>query len=160
MGDFVTLAFYKGKSRVVDRVIQTVTRAPYSHVEMTLRSDPEEPAGVVRRGFSSSALDGGVRAKLINFGSGRWDFWTASIADHARLAMERKMQDLKGQPYGYTDLLAFVIPFWGNNRKQWFCSEVVSRVLALGFYGLPKAPVSPGALARWCDDRSSWRKDE
>ncbi len=68
----IYLAAYKGKTRFFDRFIQFWTNSKYSHCELVVN-------GVC---YSSSYLDGGVRAKSINYNdSAKWDLYVVEWAD-------------------------------------------------------------------------------
>lgn len=122
------LAFYKGPPadlahRIAHWCTCIFTLSRYSHVELVID-------GVC---YTSSARDGGVRAKRIDLESGHWDVVTlpADFRDEAKaLAWFRSHL---GQRYDWLGVFRFA-PFlrWLPHRpRQWFCSEAVAA--ALGF---------------------------
>lgn len=116
------LAFYRGRRTLVDRVICSVTRSEFSHVEFL----PDGPAG---RAISSSGRDGGVRWADIDFGSGRWDVVCVPWAPPA--ALER----IEGQIGARYDFPGLIGSQFLNLRRQsaarWFCSEICAYALGM-----------------------------
>ncbi|MEP4700759.1 MAG: hypothetical protein ABJZ79_06355 [Parasphingorhabdus sp.] len=136
----IALAFYKGRGRLLDRVIRWVTRSSFSHVEI-LRAVPTISGdGLEARAWSSSGRDGGVREKSISFKPGHWEFVTIPWAGPA--VIDRVIAEI-GNPYDYTGLLASqALNLRRHRRDQWFCSEICAHALELS------APqeLSPGGL--------------
>lgn len=122
------LAFYKGPAAglvpsIVHWATCVFTLSRYSHVELVID-------GVC---YSSSARDGGVRAKRIDLASGHWDVVAlpADFRDEAKaLAWFRTRL---GQHYDWAGVLRFVplLRWLPREPRQWFCSEAVAA--ALGF---------------------------
>jgi hypothetical protein len=137
----ITLAFYCGEGRFEDRLIRSITRSRYSHVEL-MAQPPRSLSDEVRLGWawSASYRDGGVRQKEITFAEGRWEFvslpWASGWAPR-RIWVESGC--------GY-DLLGLIGSQLFNlrlhRRHRWFCSELCAHALNLA------APheYSPGAL--------------
>ena len=161
------LAFYKGlrkenpNSRIGDRLICLVTGKPFSHCELVEFSRPV--VGLTTASMLSSSLrDGGVRAAWRVLDSDRWvvvefDGDSKPAIDYIRGRI--------GTPYGWFDLLSFLLPFSVSWSGSDFCSEVVAAAL-----GLDKPwHTSPGDLWDWAvqqpgarvvpDDelRNAWR---
>lgn len=117
------LAMYKGPAaRRWDRFchwwIRVWTRSPYSHAELVID-------GVC---YSSSPRDGGVRAKVIDLNSGRWDvFWIEG--DRARAL--GWFEAHKGDRYDWAGIVRFVLPFLPHRSRMWFCFEAVGAMLDL-----------------------------
>ncbi len=125
------LAFYKGARPgwhgVCNRLIRWWTRSPYSHVELVFSDGMSA---------SSSAEDGGVRLKKIDFDPANWDFvplsrgWSSAWSEQQCRGWFIRHQR---QKYDYRGLVRCVVPpaFNRDTPKKWFCSESV--VAAFGF---------------------------
>lgn len=125
------LAMYKGpasgfKNKVGRLIVCAFTFSRYSHCELVIEG----------YGYSSSFMDGGVRKKLINFGSGHWDLYDIDAsalqlrALGHDLMLERFAQEL-GKPYDWIGMLR-VSPLlrWLPRRDaERFCSEEVAYLL-------------------------------
>lgn len=128
------LALYKGPAptllrKIVHALICWRTGGPYSHVELVNGG----------WGYSASFLDGGVRAKAINFDSGHWDMVDVPGDEEAAI---RWFDAHKGQPYDWFGLFGWVLPWRVSYRKWWFCSEAVAEAM-----GLPRSwKISPNDL--------------
>ena len=127
----ITLAFYKGRGntvweRVQDCVIRFATGGRYSHVEFI--------AGAAKHGatamcLSSSARDGGVRAKWIMLRPESWDLVELNI--DAR-APDQFIRARIGAPYDYFGVvLSQVLALGRHDQSRWFCSEICAAALGL-----------------------------
>lgn len=119
----VQLAFYRGPAtKPWDRFrhwcVRAWTNSKWSHVELVID-------GICH---SSSPRDGGVRAKVIDLRSGKWDVIDIQ-ADTARALQWFKDHD--GQDYDWAGIARFVLPLLPHNDDQWFCFESVSAALGL-----------------------------
>lgn len=131
----VKVAFYRGKGDWKDKVIRWATKSPYSHVEVV---------GLDGRAYSSSARDGGVRIKEIDFGDGKWDLVECPWMDQShvdRIALQ------VGKKYDYTGLLlSQALNLSRHKRKRFFCSEIVAWAIGLG----QPQRMSPGGVYYLC----------
>lgn len=126
------IAFYKGRHRLFDRVVQFLTKGPYSHCELAIDGQC----------YSSSWRDGGVRRKTIDLASGNWDVHPIHLADedYVRAWFELHM----GDKYDVLGLFGFVLPWRTESRSRWFCSEACAEAL-----GLSRGwKISPNDLSR------------
>lgn len=132
------LAFYKGRRRILDRLIQWWTGSAYSHVELVLSG----PIAGVSECASSSMLDGGVRVKWIRLDADKWDVvelpGNVGDPDSARLWFFKHLN----RNYDLPGLLGFVVPF-RHHEKRWFCSEAVAESIGI----LEPHTYTPGELA-------------
>lgn len=109
------------------------TGSAYSHVELTIDGTS----------YSASARDGGVRGKVIDLSTGRWDVVQLPTDAMAEIDALEWFSEHMGQAYDYAGVARFVVPFLPQLSKQWFCSEAVAAAL-----GLPEpADWTPGMLA-------------
>lgn len=115
------VAFYRGRHRLFDVLVQFWQRCPFSHCELILHEVAD-----VAECASASWLDGGVRTKVIHLDPAHWDVidvWADPLAVANWLDMHR------GDKYDLLGLLGFVWrPIKGRGRK-WFCSEAVAAML-------------------------------
>lgn len=117
----ITIALYKGRSRLSSRLIAWWLRSPYSHCELVLRTVAD-----VSECASSSWMDGGVRIKHIRLEPAHWDFLTIEAdPDWVRAWFGAH----KGQPYDWLGLFGFVIRRIKGWRGAWWCSEACAAAL-------------------------------
>ena len=129
----VQIAMYKGRGLIGNAITRWWTGSQYSHVELVID-------GIC---YSASFMDGGVRAKVINLSSGKWDLIPADWIDADRaLEFFRKTKGAKYDWFGIFGAQMF------NRRRhmqsRYFCSEWLSAAA-----GLPNAEIySPYALMK------------
>ena len=130
------IAYYTGRRLLFDRLVQWWTGGPYSHCELVLN-------GVCH---SASLRDGGVRSKVIDLTTGRWD-----VLDLPQYDAGDEVDALQwfavhaGEGYDVAGLLGFVLPWRTQNRRRWFCSEAIAEALQI----TRSWEKSPNDLARW-----------
>ena len=121
----IELAFYKGRSRPFDRLIQWWTRGPYSHCEVATHRSASGAAWCI----SASYLDGGVRGKWIVLDLDRWDIVPVSSVDTA--VAHEWLAKHAGRKYDLAGLLGFVWRPQAGSRRRWFCSEACAAILGI-----------------------------
>lgn len=128
----VKLALRKNDTRLVSRAIQWWTNSIYSHCELVVN-------GV---SYSSSAMDGGVRGKVIQMDADKWDFVELPWADVGSVIDYFKLTD--DYKYGWGGLITSQL--FNLNRAEkdtQFCSQWCAAAV-----GLPNpASYSPASLA-------------
>ena len=119
------LALYKGPAqnwahKIAHWAVCTFTGSPYSHCELVIN-------GVC---WSASARDGGVRGKVIDLASGRWDVvdLPAQLSQADALAWFRAHDGLR---YDWAGVMRFALPFLPLCMVRWFCSEACGAALGL-----------------------------
>ena len=131
----VQLALRKNDTRIGARLIQLWTGSIYSHCELVVD-------GVC---YSSSVMDKGVRAKVIDLDPAKWDFIELPWADPKQIKDYFEQTD--GHTYGWLSLIKSQV--FNRNlsiEDSQFCSEWCANAL-----GLPNAvSLSPGMLAQSC----------
>jgi len=136
------LAFYKGRGTATDRLIRTVTRSQFSHVELVLG-----PAvlGQEARCLSASYRDGGVRFKIIRLTPGRWVLRDVGGWADPERAWNRAAVQI-GADYDLMGIaLTFALPLRREAHGKWFCSELCADAL-----DLPRPhTIAPGDLFDW-----------
>jgi hypothetical protein len=91
---------------------------PYSHAELVID-------GVC---YSSSVRDNGVRSKVIDLNSGKWDLVAIDAdADYAKAVFNTR----KGNKYDWTGAIRWGLPFLKQNPKKDYCFEIVAEMLNL-----------------------------
>lgn len=127
----ITLGFYKGREgsfihRMIGRVTRLATRGQYSHVEMFIGPVTYDSFAI---GYSSSALDGGVRWKNIFVKKGNWDL--VEVDASADLAVKFFSRHLQ-KKYDYAGiLLSHVFALNRHTKNRWFCSEICAAALGI-----------------------------
>lgn len=141
------IAFYHGRKSqndhalIGDRLICWVTGKPFSHCELVV-SLVALGSEVYSTMLSSSLRDGGVRGVSRKLVPGRW--LVVEFDGDSKPAIQY-IRGRIGTPYGWLDLLSFLLPFRVSWSGSDFCSEVVSAAL-----GLPEPwHTSPGDLYDW-----------
>ena len=132
----VQLALYKGEGDFLNRLIRWWTNSPYSHCELVVRGTC----------YSSSVRDGGVRAKVMELPSDKWDLFGLPLADDDAvtdwfIAHERDR-------YGWLDLLTGQLLGMQRDHRGVFCSEACAKALGLR----NSTRMSPQALLDACRD--------
>lgn len=122
----LSLALYKGPpSDLLHTIGHNATKlwtwSKYSHAELVID-------GVC---WSSSSRDGGVRRKLIDLTSGKWDVFdiTNNIVVISKVLLWFKEHE--NDEYDYRNILRFVLPFVGHNKKEWVCYEACGEALGI-----------------------------
>ncbi|MFY1021524.1 hypothetical protein [Ectopseudomonas khazarica] len=130
----ITLAMYKGKGQLFNAAIRTWTGSIYSHCELVM------PDG---RWLSASAMDGGVRAKRIDYKPEHWLLIPVPWANTRTI--EAVFENHEGKGYDWLGIaLAQFLPLGIDSKRRMFCSEFCAD--ALGFHGAGKR-FSPILLA-------------
>lgn len=131
-------AAYVGKGNFVNAAIRRVTGSKVSHCEWVVN-------GVA---YSSSARDGGVRDKTIDFNDGNWFLVDVAGMEDLFSAGDilQHYAATKDDAYGTAELLlSQVLPFNVDLEGQGFCSNWCASAAHL-----PNAvKLSPGALLHW-----------
>jgi hypothetical protein len=121
----IQLAFYRGRARLFDRLIQWWTRGPYSHVEVVTHRSNSGAAWCI----SSSWMDGGVRGKWMVLNPARWDVIVLPDIDSA--VAHRWLAQHAGSGYDWAGLLGFVWRPVAGDARRWFCSEAGADICGL-----------------------------
>jgi hypothetical protein len=120
----VNVAFYKGRSRLFDRLVQWWTRGRYSHCEIVISTDDTGKSLCA----SASFMDGGVRFKYITLDPAKWDV----IQVNADSVLIREwMCKHAGAGYDLLGLFGFVLRIIPHDGQRWFCSEACAAMLGL-----------------------------
>lgn len=124
----VQLAVYKGKGQIGNALIRWWKKTQYSHCELVIINQTESIGGI-RIGFSASLMDGGVRAKAIDFNAEHWDFLDLPWGNADLITAH--YEKTKTNFYGIIDL------FWGqfvnrpSDKGGDFCSEWCAAALVI-----------------------------
>ena len=117
-------AFYKGRTRLFNRLTSWWLRGAYSHCELILGVDHNGLAVCA----SSSFLDGGVRVKHMQLDPDHWD---VIDVDGSTDAAWLWLQQHHGQPYDLLGLAGFIARALGHDKGRWLCSEAVAAMLGM-----------------------------
>ena len=143
----IAIALYKGTPNndlwhiVSHYLICLRTLSKYSHAELLIDD----------MCYSSSARDGGVRAKKIDLTSGKWDVIQVSIPIEQELDAIEWFGINYGKKYDWMNILRYMIPFVHQKNNQYVCFEAIGT--ALGFAGAYK--LNANDLLEWALERAT-----
>jgi hypothetical protein len=118
------IALYKGPPSIKKDFVHWISHwaicarsfSKYSHVELVIDGQC----------YSSSSRDGGVRSKIIDLNSGKWD--VVDVEGDEQFALAYMIERL-GNSYDWWGIVRFIIPFVPQKNGQEFCSEIVAGAL-------------------------------
>ena len=143
----VAIAFYKGPPK--DDFVHTLshvatkvwTASKWSHAELVVD-------GIC---YSSSLRDKGIRSKVINLDTGRWDVVKFELdADKIESAVKWFYLNEHAE-YDWRNIVRFVIPFVGQDWDKYVCYEAIGE--SLGFAGAYR--LTANDLYRWAIEREA-----
>jgi hypothetical protein len=111
------LALYKGRARLLNRLVSWWLSSPYSHAEIVF-SD-----GMCG---SSSGSDGGVRLKRFFLDPLKWDLIDIEGDENQARAW---FEAHAGEKYDFLGLLGFVWRRGTHDQNKWFCFEACAASL-------------------------------
>lgn len=125
----IYLALYKGPASDLMHIIshwvtcivlsvRTLKFTKYSHTEVCID-------GVC---YSSSVRDKGVRSKVINLDSGKWDYIDITSFVDKEHALE-VFNSKRGKKYDWFGALGFGLPFLKQNPDKEYCFEITAEML-------------------------------
>lgn len=134
MANKVYLALYKGnregkglavlKARIGDYLTRKLTRGKYSHCEIAVQ---HSETSISYCCYSSSIRDKGVRCKIIDLESNKWDLIPVNITE---MEVRNFFRKVKGKKYDFIGALGVV--FKTKDRSdRYFCSEFAAELLGL-----------------------------
>jgi hypothetical protein len=116
------VAFYKGRSRLFNKLICWYLRGNYSHCELVFGTNSDG----ISTCASSSFMDGGVRIKWMEMDPLHWDFVDVPGDDVAAM---RWLTEHEGEGYDVLGLLGFIWRRVSGDKRKWFCNEAVLAML-------------------------------
>ena len=127
----IYLALYKGPPDDIVHVIshwvtcvvlsiRALKFTKYSHTEICID-------GVC---YSSSVRDNGVRSKVIDLNSGKWDYIDITSQADKEYAL-KVFESKKGKKYDWLGALGFGLPFFKQNSNKEYCFEITAEMLGL-----------------------------
>lgn len=121
------LALYKGPPRkdvghtLSHYAIRAWTWSRWSHAELVIDDVC----------WSASARDGGIRDKVIDLNSGRWELVDFPATPAEREAARSFFRANRGRKYDWAGILRFVFPFLPHSKSRRFCFEAIGDALGL-----------------------------
>lgn len=109
------VAFYKGKGKLVDRIIRLVTNGKYSHCEFLF------PDG---RMFSADAWSKSQVRFTTDYNLDNWDIVRIDISTEQMAKLLKWCEFKSDSKYDWLGVIRFVIPFIPQDPDKWFCSEL------------------------------------
>lgn len=79
--------------------------------------------------YSSSVRDGGVRSKIIDLSSGKWDLIEINLNDDQKTKALDRFIAIDGRSYDFLGAIGVVIPIVKDSKRKYFCFEVVAEML-------------------------------
>ena len=126
------IALYTGPGSWTNAVIRRWQRSPYSHCEVvTRRLEVIDQPGAPHRFvcWSASAMDGGVREKVMPLDPAHWELY--ELHDFGTLKADAWFRANNGKGYDLLGLIGFAWRPWRGSRGRYWCSEACAS--ALGF---------------------------
>lgn len=111
----IYLAFYKGKGNFLNKLVRFFTKSEISHCDIALTTKEQ---GVYRL-FGASAVDGGVRSKVLKFNQDSWILIPIAISTEE---LYQFFAETNGAKYDYFGAIGLVLGF-KEARSRYFCSE-------------------------------------
>lgn len=118
------LAFRKNSDSLMAWLTRLWTGSRYSHVELVL----DGGLGTKSTCFGAVKAEGRVRTAVLMLSAVNWDVLPVKFDMGRVAAMQEK---LNGAPYDFRGILGVAVPDAGQDRKAWFCSELVAHALRL-----------------------------
>lgn len=120
------LALYKGPPSDIAHIIghnatKLWTWSKYSHSELVIDDVC----------WSSSARDGGIRSKVIDLSNGKWDVFDLTDNLGVKVKALDWFKQHEGDAYDYRNIVRFVFPLIGHNKKHWVCYEACGEALGI-----------------------------
>ena len=131
------IIFYKGwKGTIIDKSICLWTLGKYSHLVIV---------GSDGYCYSSSSREKGVRKKLININSEKWDIFDIDIDEEFLIKF---FEETKNSKYDWIGIFFYhFFPFKLQDNNKWYCSEWISEVLQHSGYSM-KTNLTPSGVYR------------
>lgn len=120
------IAFYNAPTKLFNRLVRWWDNSVYSHCEVVLEEPNEDGLSLCG---SSSFLDGGVRTKLIDLNSGKWDVIDLGSLPEMEADAKQWFIDHDGEGYDVLGIVGFIFRIIPHDKTRWFCSEVVATIL-------------------------------
>lgn len=141
----ISLAFYKGPPtgtfhKLSHYAIRLWTWSKYSHAEIVVN-------GVC---YSSSARDGGVRSKVIDLNTGKWDVVELALSKTKTKYILKWFEIHNGNGYDYLNIVRFIFPFVKHRKNKWVCFESIGA--SMGFPAAHK--LTANDLLNWAIQNS------
>ena len=128
----VYLALYKGPptNDIVHVISHWVTCIVLSIRDLKITKYSHSEIYIDGICYSSSVRDGGVRSKVIDLNSGKWDIVDLSSFIDTAYALE-VFKTKEGNRYDWFGALGFGLPFLKQDPNKEFCFEICATMLNL-----------------------------
>ncbi len=128
-------AFYKGRSKLFNRLVSWKSEGPYSHCEAVFETTPVTGLSLCA---SSSFTDGGIRFKDIYLDPAQWDIIEVPGIDSEGVKnwflghefYASNDGSLCRTPYDVRGLITFIFPV-GHTKNGYFCDEALGAAIGL-----------------------------
>ena len=120
----IKIAFYKKTNNFFNKIISVWDNGPYSHCEILIENVHDD----VYKCYSSSAMDGGVREKIMPIRTDSWDIF--EYDSDPSIAIQWFAHN-KGKKYDYLGLLGFLIRPIPGDKSRLFCSAACAAMIGI-----------------------------
>lgn len=116
----VTLAFEKGSTTIMSRLIRWFTLSEYDHVEVIIED----------KWISSSVFTDGVKIKDLHPLTDRWDYVEVDVDGRKKSKVMKFIKEQENLKYDWCGVFCTLfIKRRRESQDRWFCSEIVTRIL-------------------------------
>lgn len=114
------IAFYRGKSSFIGRLVRWWDNGPYSHCEV-----------IFSDGYWGTAMHGrGVVFRHLGMPSGEnWD--VIELPGYLEADARKWFESHNGKDYDYSGFFRFMFDFLNPSRDKWFCSRACADSLGI-----------------------------
>jgi len=122
----ITIAFYKGKGSILNKVVRWWTKSRYSHAELIL------PDGVTWIGISPVMRSKIESKKKLLVETWNWEYIDITVNNDQVATILEFFDETRGQGYDWVGmLLSQFLPCKIKHRARWYCSEWISYALRI-----------------------------
>jgi len=122
----ITIAFYKGKGDILNKIVRWWTKSKYSHAELIL-DDCETWISISPKFLSK------IKASKKFFANpAQWDFVPLNVDSEQYQTILDFYDETKGSGYDWIGmLLSQFLPFRIKTENRWYCSEWIAYALRI-----------------------------
>jgi hypothetical protein len=125
----VYLAMYKGPAdNYLHKITHIVTCCVLSLRELKLCKYSHAELVIDSVCYSSSPRDSGVRSKVIDIYSGKWDLFSIEINKESAIEV---FNYNKGKSYDWLGAVKWGLPLLNQNKNKYYCFEIIAEMLGL-----------------------------
>jgi len=130
-GSYIKVAFYKGNSGRLHKIIRWWTKSKYSHAELIM---PDGKTWISISPFLTSRVSARCRDVIEN--PEMWDYltfdlnWRQPVQEYQASQLQKFISETTGCKYDWIGMLLSQFgPFLIKRRDRWYCSEWIAHAL-------------------------------